>query len=141
MIERYVTSLELSKALKDAGVPQKSEFYWVQDKTNGESYLSTKKKDGMWEDSCSAFLSDELGAMLPKVITASDIGELPEYGVVALQIGYQEKEWYCLYSNGVGVEFAAVSVQFDKTMVGAMAKMLLYLITNDYISFEKEKEE
>ena len=61
----HVTSLALSKRLKELGVEQKSEFYWVKlgsafDLVYGKSIYSSSLPEG----AISAFLSSELGEMI-----------------------------------------------------------------------------
>lgn len=63
MNKQHVTSLELSKRLKALGVPQVSEFYWVevwdQDKGN---YWDIRQGD---ERGVSAFLASEILEQIP----------------------------------------------------------------------------
>ena len=79
-ITKHVTSLELSRELKEAGVPQKSLFIWVENSGIHEcTYFGDGEDDfslilsGDYMDSdidkgteeYSAFLASELGEMLP----------------------------------------------------------------------------
>jgi len=104
MNENYVTSLELSKQLREAGIEQKSEFYWHKKCGTGiitlVGYCDNDVKCGC--EYYSAFLNDELLAMLPM-----------EY----LAITFYDDE-YCV---GRGFNFK------DKSLPNALAKMLLYL--------------
>lgn len=72
MIEKHFTSLELSKKLKELGVPQKSEFYWLRGADPKEGIWTIVHKQimevGGYDERnlpTSAFLSSELGEMLP----------------------------------------------------------------------------
>lgn len=77
-IEHHVTSLELSRKLKELGVPQTSYFYWWIDtygivkKQRLECGKPHNPKNG-WTV-CSAFLASELGEMLPNEIQAEPMG-------------------------------------------------------------------
>ena len=66
MNTKLVTSLKLSRELKELGVKQHSEFYY--DPRNGElrhGFESFADEDGKMKWFVSAFLSGELGEMLP----------------------------------------------------------------------------
>lgn len=68
MNNKYTTSLELSKELKEAGITRTSEFYWVEF-DDGKEWLSPIYElssityDGEYS-TYSAFLTDELGEIL-----------------------------------------------------------------------------
>lgn len=92
MNEHFVTSLEWSKRLKKAGVPQVSEFYWIKAKYDKDFHLGKwknqeefdKDEKNIWNglgissyleieveqaiEWYSAYLSDELAGMLPDYI-------------------------------------------------------------------------
>lgn len=82
MKTKYVTSLELSKQLKEAGVKQESEWYWTNyGNPNKETFYLVSKNgseiveiqqnfefDGFKEEIYSAFHVGELGEMLPKYL-------------------------------------------------------------------------
>ena len=90
MIEKLVTSLEVSRKLKALGIIQESCFYWVglRDEEDGlclNEYYSLVQKEGIFKkqtsllnsgitdtrlilDSVSAFTVTELGAMLSRDI-------------------------------------------------------------------------
>jgi hypothetical protein len=70
-LEQQVTSLELSKQLKELGVKQESVFWWNVLFNSGETELENfqryKTSDGSpCDDSISAFTVAELGEMLPE---------------------------------------------------------------------------
>jgi len=73
MLTNHVTSLELSRRLKEAGVKQESCFEWRKYSLNKEPLLVQVPEDGIElailsgeiEWNASAFLSSELGEMLP----------------------------------------------------------------------------
>ena len=71
-LEQQVSSLELSKRLKDLGVKQESLFYWNLWHGQMDDFMyqvwygkPVKRGDGVLsEDTCSAFTVAELGNML-----------------------------------------------------------------------------
>lgn len=65
MKTKYVTSLELSKKLKEAGIKQESELVWTKDYEWSEYYLTNNPLVEPF-DSISAFHVGELGEMLPR---------------------------------------------------------------------------
>lgn len=68
MNPKYVTSLELSKKLKESGVKQESEWYWVcvvEDGKEEKWELKQNKPGVIWPYYYSAFHVGELGEMLP----------------------------------------------------------------------------
>lgn len=70
MNTKYVTSLELSKQLKEAGIPQESEWYWVRNSRDEIKLVDKTKTAGgestyWYEVIASAFHVGELGEMLP----------------------------------------------------------------------------
>lgn len=84
-MEKHVTSLEISKKLKAAGIEQESEYFWFVHFEDEEPELQTKLyRDEKFEDrQYSAFLATELTPHLSpdmeikvKDFTAEHIGEL-----------------------------------------------------------------
>ena len=86
MIQTKVTSLEISKRLRDIGVKQESEFYWLRgsDKEHGvwcivgidkviEAGITTSH-DLFY----SSFLAEELGEMLKPYLMSENQNELPD---------------------------------------------------------------
>lgn len=65
-IERHVTSLELSKRLKELGVPQESEYVWDPEGNVPTLHLNLWDPLSGVRPHFSAFLASELGEMLPK---------------------------------------------------------------------------
>lgn len=65
-LEQQVTSLEISKRLKELGVKQESYFIWVEEGWRHIPFLSDRNHG--YVGSCSAFTSSELGEMLPNCI-------------------------------------------------------------------------
>lgn len=64
-MEAHTTSLSLSKRLKELGVKQESQFYWDKE---GELFQPMKFIEDNQYIECSAFLSSELGELLPDLV-------------------------------------------------------------------------
>lgn len=62
-LENHVTSLELSRKLKELGVKQESQFYWFIDSYSNMPILGYGGQTHP-DTICSAFLSSELGEMI-----------------------------------------------------------------------------
>lgn len=133
MNEHYVTSLEWSERLKEVGIPQISEFYWVHTKGFTPEWVIMSKKEASeksveskgysWFDVCedidifSAYLTDELAVMLPKSL---DIKRAHYW----LQIEVQEMQegWSCQYKNA----YRCYKFFENRTMPNALAAMVEY---------------
>jgi hypothetical protein len=123
-LEQQVTNLELSKKLKELGVPQESLFY-LQRMRNGNhpndryspwQFKMEKDIDRSYEY-YSAFTAAELGEMLPWDIVISR--NIDRAWIVTFQAnGLTEKE---------------MASYIEKSEVDARAKMLIYLIENSLI--------
>ena len=110
--EQLVTSLELSKRLKEASFPQgDSYFVWLEILKNEWEIFVDKNLDPRDR---------------PASIAAPTIGELGE----ALPVGVQ----YSRYINGYQAKYDRYEMSiFDKRPVDPLAKMYLYLKTNGYL--------
>lgn len=111
-LEQQVTSLELTKRLKELGVKQESAFYWH----GGLQYpYLVQRPNG--SDTISAFTVAELGEMLP-----------------ALCKTWQNiNGWSCEHWNDKGNCFDGKIIH-EVTEADARAKMLIYLLENKLIS-------
>lgn len=119
MIEHLVTSLDLSCKLKDAGVPQDSYFYWIEDKN--KTFITSDTKE--WDASCSAYLSDELGLWLPT-----------NFKTEKVDLGHGGKlEWTC-WSNQYGEPY-----EREDTESECRGLMLLYLISHQLLDVKTLK--
>jgi len=133
-INKQVTSLELSRKLKELGVKQESFWYWKSRSYLGvvrsilvEGIPELKDRAGFF----SAFTVAELGEMLPDNLVSS---------------GMNDGKWFCVYGpreNGDDMpdsiwedkekyEFGYMTIG-DKTEANARAKMLCYLIENNLL--------
>jgi hypothetical protein len=144
-MEHHVTDLNLSKQLKEAGVPQKSQFYWRKYSLCKEPALYwelNSKIDlavifGKLEYKYSAFLASELGEMLPAFIYTEE----GTYDLM-LEIIHVGTEWeanYCWTQDVDNGGFHNLPGVSDEMLCGCLAKRLLYLIKHNLINFKKEK--
>ena len=111
--ESQVCSLELSKRLKELGVPQDSLFYW-ENTDLGEWAINSKDSINSGEfTAVSAFTVGELGEIIPLVTTSVKVSE---------------KSWKCCITNdGTNGYF------FGSTEANARAKCLIHLIEHNLI--------
>jgi len=136
-LENLVTSLELSKKLKEAGVPQRSVFYWTD--------CDIKRKDlcehyGEWniclfsDRRCkeySAYLAEELGLWLPKgfyISKTTNDQYLIGHDFFARLLTEHDDRW-----ERVKYE------QVFPTEAEARGEMLFWLIEKGYIKVEELK--
>jgi hypothetical protein len=138
-LENQLTSLELSKRLKELGVGQESLFYWQQGYkemkgTEIASYFEitqtkTESKKGM---RCfSAFTVAELGELLPMMI-----------GEGYLEMSHDSYGWLIVYRTEEAHDDPkdVVPIQRDlKSEADARAKMLVYLLENDLLPAPSER--
>ena len=141
-ITTHVTSLELSRRLKELKVPQKSLFYWVSH-FNGDEIVTEKGKDGyyksVWDDRCSAYLASELDQLIARATNG-------EYAFITNEeqtMGYRvyepimESEGLELTRVGYKLEVIKSAGIMDENPADCRAKMLIYLIENHLISVEE----
>lgn len=127
MNEKYVTSLEISKQMKEAGIVQSSEFYWVRKIKDGEFVLQDHYIDRIIPcEVYSAFTSGEMGEMLPGNIDGM-------YFVT--QWGFLHNICYC-----TAFKDEKKVIEFDgQTEAECRAEMLLHLIQNGFINIKDIK--
>lgn len=138
-LENQCVSLELAKRLKSLNVRQESEFYWVEFKSFPVKPWQIATKDEVEsfnhpELAISAFLSSEIGEMLPTYI---------EWGVsdgvrTKLLLPFVVKKmqlWAVSYQDlSAKSEFKIYGhEEYAETECDARAKMLIYLIENNLI--------
>ena len=128
-LEEQVCSLELSKQLKEAGVPQESLFYWWTDYSNEfkENYNRPFAKAFSAEvvygkpnfvyDYISAFTVAELGEMLPTEIREATLTMIKD-----------RDRWL--------VHYTLCHSEVAKTEADARGQMLLYLINQKLIDLK-----
>ncbi len=132
-MNNHVTSLKLSKKLKEAGVEQISEFEWVKHSLNKKPVLFTKPVgdeiiavlSGKVEYRYSAFLTDELLEKLPPIFYGQ--------GVLNINRVNAGDEWeiayYDFYRRKSSEDFPNI---LNKSLPEAAGEMLLWVIENGY---------
>lgn len=132
-IEQQVTSLEISKRLKELGVKQESLFWWEQIKTAGKNEWtnwqvafvnnSPHYNDGR---TVSAFTVAELGEMLPSEIANE---YLSCYRVHLLHGTTDEHdEWECGYGKALAERYFTADTEAD-----ARGLILIHLLEKKLI--------
>ena len=120
-LEQQVTSLELSRCLKEIGVKQESLFYWVCHWVNRTpertfNLFYGKDEDDTVNEFVSAFTVAELGEMLPE----------------GTESHRRDNTWWCILDRRVGrrnvTEAKKASAEAD-----ARAAMLIHLLENKLI--------
>jgi len=140
-LEDQVCSLKLAKKLKELGVEQKSNWYWVHHTAftfeqkpklvEGWNLIYKDKMNPFREMVFSTFTVAELGEMLPERIYGN---LLPyELDIIKDKIG-----WYVLYSRYPSIYTDSIEVfegcrVVETTEANARAKMLIYLLENNLV--------
>lgn len=128
MNEKYVTSLSLSKELKEAGAKQESEFVWnLGIFGKWELKILSEVSKEQYRDRCSAYLTGEILEVLPWKIKQRAIGEGEHGGVYYLYTGKAgNDDFYCFYAMNNGQTRLHY---FESDILSeAPGKMLLYLL-------------
>lgn len=138
-LEQQVTSLELSKRLKELGVRQESIFHWIKayyDEddcyVNEPVWLITPKynsSDSNIVDFVSAFTVAELGELLP-----TDIKLQGEVAWFETRKKTTTGSWIVAYDAEEPCIFETADTEAD-----ARAKMLIHLIKNDLLPAPSER--
>lgn len=128
-VTKQVVSLELARKLKELGVRQESEFYWITDSDGKEINVAWHKelpifaKTGTLKGIC-AFTVAELGEILPDAVATY------RYSVPGDEDPYS---WACIkYVEGDHSKYE--NVVHAETEADARAKMLIYLLENELIT-------
>lgn len=112
-LEQQISSLELSKRLKELGMKQES--LWAY---NHKGFPFSRGESDMWtEQWLSAFTVAELGEMLPVYVTSGK---------------KDNGAWYCAtISHDMGWKEESFDAEIE---ADARAKMLIYLLENNLMT-------
>lgn len=129
-LKNQITSLKLSKKLKELGVKQESLFWWGEYAISNQFLGKTKVCTDLhtadtvnYSEICKAFTVAELGEMLPDFVKTKggllqhDEKKFPDYYEVSYRIG--------------GDPVFGFSAEVE---ANARAKMLIYLIEDEYVN-------
>ena len=126
-----VVNLKLSKKLKKIGYPQKGLWYWKDFKEMGMEYKKGFRYGlmgigGNWVVAVAPTVS-ELGELLPEGIDNKQlhIDKLPDI-------------WGVRYT-AFGQKGLYKTTQVEKNLVDTMAKMLIWLVEKNHLTFKKKK--
>ena len=122
-LEKQVTSLELSKRIKELGVKQESLFWWHRswdniNKKENEPYILFNNYE-ILESDFSAFTVAELGELLNEIANRIDCGDT-WYHLAG------QKKWTVGWGGDMHEELS-------DTEADARAKLLIYLLENKLI--------
>lgn len=146
-ITTHVTSLELSRRLKELGVKKESLFYWTYSNMFGnETYylqyfepVEGGYNEEHLEDDIPAYLASELD----QLIAVATNGEYAFITNEELTMGYRvyepimESEGLELTRVGYKLEIIEGAGIMDENPADCRAKCLIYLIENHLISVEE----
>lgn len=134
-IEQHVTSLDLSKRLKELGLKTGSFYWWLMDdgsavpEDSGTIFIGDNLQKDYFCEICSAYLASELGEILPE--RASDYWEDLHY-TWYLNNAKVGNKYYVEYVKGTK-PFTMFGAKNDENESNARAKMLIHLIENGLV--------
>jgi len=135
--KKEVPSLELCKKLKELGYSQEGGgWYWI---SFGEEYnlffqteLEFDEKGKIWGVHTEAGLSEPFDYV--KAPTVRELGEwLPDFTA-----SFKEQTWWECHTNIWLEKDKKHTVEVNNTEANARAKMLIWLVENNYINFKRE---
>lgn len=136
-LQNQVTSLDLSKQLKELGVKQESLFHWELDEDENSRIVYDPKPTRDYD--FSAFTVAELGEMLPWKIEKSWIApnktEIKDWYLDIFKHDFERRvgnhdKWNVTYSSN---QLTYIHMA-GQTESNARAKMLIYLLENKLIT-------
>ncbi len=133
-LQDQVTSLELSKRLKELGVKQNSLFHWFSNKRDNVQCwdIMYSTYDDI-PDRYSAFTSSELGEMIPAILQPDTPSKSDLKFDSCKDI---DNRWMVSYFYNLNLP-AAICIIAD-TEANARAKMIIYLIENKLMELPNE---
>ena len=141
-LENQVVSLELAKKLKELGVKQESLFWWVKEYgysiMDGANTIDTEEWGVVYADNLNDTISKQKG----EHISALTVAELGEMMNIELTDANEGESFTIKLSSAIdfwcvsfGNDDTDITPQFeDASMADALAKMLIYLISNNLIT-------
>ena len=134
-MNKRVTSLELSKKLKELGAKQESEFYYKVDKVSNISNLISKyerQEDDKYFEYYSAFMSCELGVILPPLVKIWKTLEWEDNHIVG-------QKWACSYWLSDDDYSMSGTILYGHTEAEARGNMFSFLLREKPKLFNNNK--
>ncbi len=132
-LEEQVTSLELSKKLKELGVEQNSLFKWRLAGNTGWQ-IEPRISPVVWDKEYPSYSVAELGEMLPDFVNEKILTLVKDWTVVR---GKKIDAWIYFYSDTHSDKVTDCIPNFHSEKqtneANARAKLLIYLIENKLI--------
>lgn len=134
-----LTSLRVSKRLKELGVPQESEHFWIRDKDGlGWGVFATDIATDLGVENCSAFDVAELGERLP--FRQKYLGTTNDALLISMKFTHLEgldkrvSSYLCGYfDEDVGYPPMCMKIEFmADTEAEARGQLLIWLIENKH---------
>ena len=135
-LNQQVTSLDISKRLKELGVKQEGIFYWERP-VDGRTgwHLGFDAKGREHTNTYKSFTVAELGEMLPEQVNipfANGRKRAHDHSMYTRKCrNFSQGLWAVTYSH---YRHKEVYTQFADTEADARGKMLIYLMENNLIS-------
>lgn len=117
-LQKQLTSLELSKRLKELGMPQESLFYWLEydSPAAGGGFELGDHAPYKGQEGFAAYTVAELDELLPKAIIRNEI----------FSIGHR-----CIFAPNIPEQLHTV---LESNGAEARGLMIEYLLTNNLLS-------
>lgn len=139
MIQKHLTSQPLSKRLEKLGVPQKGMYYWTKYDHKDEWKIDYRDFDHKTVpiefENCRAFLSSELGEILPEFIYWNVSDGRTTRLCLPLIVKRVNRLWWVSYQDlSAEPEYRIYGHEtYSESMAESMGLMLEYLILNGLI--------
>jgi hypothetical protein len=134
MNPRHVTSLALSRKLKEAGVPQTAYWFWDEKTHHDGFFLASCRVQQSAMQRFSAWTSGELGEMLPGKIGEALL-EYQKWGF-GWTLNYYDREKDFPGGEGEAYLFDDITDMSEAELRG---KAILHLLTSGLLSVEEIK--
>jgi hypothetical protein len=142
-LEDQVTNFEISKQIKELGVEQYSQFYWVKSKAEIWHLCIYMRLSGNCYDIKNMQMVNKTNDIIISAFTATELGELLPRALVKDERIYYLKidkdfrndvlEWNIWYKCGDSYYH-----EVEKTEANARGKMLIMLLENNLITLESQ---
>jgi hypothetical protein len=137
-IENIVTSLEISKKLVEIGIYKKSFFYWDYENNSCYALKFITRHITTEFNSYAAFTASELLSLLPDSIIVFSKEHNEPLGNFRLGIiKVDDKKYVANYAEPVPDFSMLLKHEHDENLSNCLAKLLIGLIENGFLSVEQ----